>query len=92
MMRNFPILVAAATVAFLAFSAGEASAMNLGGRGGQPGGPNGPSGPAGPTGSPGGLGDLYVHNGCDDRVDLAELTGGARGDYLRRCGQPNRSF
>lgn len=89
MKRNFPIFVAAATVAFLAFSADQASAMNLGNRGGQPG---GPSGPAGPTGSAGGLGDLYLHTGCDNHVDMAELTGGARRDYLRRCGLANRGF
>ncbi len=86
MTRNFSILAAAATVAFLAFSAGEASAMNLGARGGQP------SGPTGPTGSSSGSSDPYVHGGCDDHVDLAQLTGGARRDYLQRCGQQNRGF
>jgi hypothetical protein len=86
MTRVFPILAAAATVAFLTFSAGEASAMNLGGRGGPPG------GPTGPTGSSSGPSDLYIHNGCDNHFDLAELTGGARRDYLRRCGQQNRGF
>jgi hypothetical protein len=82
MTRIFPILAAAATVAFLAFSVGEASAMNLGGRGGPP----------GPTGSSSSPGNLYIHNSCDNHVDLAELTGGARRDYLRRCGQQNRGF
>ncbi|MGA2493892.1 MAG: hypothetical protein ABSF67_13210 [Roseiarcus sp.] len=86
MTHNFSILATAATVAFLAFSAGEASAMNLGNRGGQPG------GPSGPTGSSSGLGNVYIHNGCDDHVDLSELVGGARRDYLRRCEQQNRGF
>jgi hypothetical protein len=86
MTRNFSILAAAATVAFLAFSAGEASSMNLGGRGDHPGGPTGPTGTSsGPT-------DPYVHGDCDDRVDLAQLAGGARRDYLRRCGLQNRGF
>jgi hypothetical protein len=86
MTRNFPILAAAATVAFLAFSFGEASAMNLGNRGGQPG------GPSGPTESRSNSVQIYLPSGCDDRADLTELSGGARRDYLRRCGPQNRGF
>jgi hypothetical protein len=89
MTRIFPILAAAATVAVLAFSAGDASAMNLGARGGQPG---GPSGPTGPTGSASNLGNQYIRGNCDDHVNLTELTGGARLDYLRRCEQQNRGI
>jgi len=86
MTRNFSLLAAAATVAFLAFSAGEASAMNLGNRGGQT------SSPSGPTGSTSSHGDEYLRHGCDNHVDLGELTGGASGEYLRRCGPQNRGF
>jgi hypothetical protein len=67
-------------VAFLAFSAGEASAMNLGNRGGgQPGGPSSPSG------SHSNSAPIYLPSGCDNRVNLADLTAGVRRDYVRRC-------
>jgi len=89
MTRIFPILAAAATVAFLAFGSGEASAAAVGARGGQPGGPSGPSGPAG---SPGGFNDWYIHGGCDNHVDISDLTGGERRDYLRRCPLQNSGF
>lgn len=95
MTRIFPILAAAATVAFLAFSAGDASAMATVGRGGPPGGPNGgPSGPSGgpsgPSGGPSGptggnVTDAYIH-GCTDHVDISQLTGGALVDFHRHCG------
>ena len=84
MTRNFSILAAAATVAFLAFSAGEASAMSVGNRGGGQ--------PGGPTGSNNNSIKIYLPNGCDDRVDPAELTGAARRDYVRRCGPENQGF
>ena len=87
MTRNFSILAVAATVAFLAFSAGEVSAMNLGGRGGGQAG-----GSSVPTGSNSNSVKIYLPTGCDDRVDLAELTGGARRDYVRRCGPENHGF
>jgi len=84
MTRNFSILAAAATVALLAFSVGEASAMNLGNRGGQTGG--GPNNPGGSTESHSNSVQEYWLTGCDDRVNLTELSRKARGDYLRRCG------
>jgi Spy/CpxP family protein refolding chaperone len=84
MTRNFSILAAAATVAFLAFAASQASAMNLGNRGGsQP-------GPTSHTSSAS-SGNLILH-GCDDQVDMSELTGAARHDYLQRCPLPKRGF
>jgi hypothetical protein len=89
MTRIFPILAAAATVAFLAFSIGEASAAAVGARGGQPG---GPSGPSGPTGSSGSSYEWYVHGGCDNHVDISGLSGGERRDYLKRCPSPNHDL
>jgi len=90
MTRNFSILAAAATVAILAFSIGEASAMNLGNRGGTPGG--GPNNPGGSTDSHSNSVQEYWLNGCNDRVDLTQFSGVARGEYLRRCGPEKNGF
>jgi len=92
MTRNFSILAAAATVAFLAFSAGEASAMNLGGqnRGGTPGGPAGPSSPSSHGNTPDAL--LIVHSGCRYEADQLGLANPARSDFVWRCRQKNGEF
>lgn len=89
MARNFQLLAAAATVAFLALG-GAAFAMATGPSGGHPGG--GPNGGGSDGSGPSGAGPASaapIIFGCDIQADQMNLGGSARRAFIWRCHQGN---
>jgi hypothetical protein len=82
MTRVFPILAAAATVAFLTFGGAAAFAAAVGG--------HSPGGPAGPSASAAsGKGTALQFRGCGFRADQLGLEGPAQRAFLSLCERGN---